>query len=60
MKRILDRTDFVFTPGAAGAGTIAFRGAAPAFETIQLVTNVTRGIVVYQFNSTTKGSAGYN
>lgn len=60
MKRILDRTDFVFTPGAAGAGTIAFRGAAPAFETIQLATNVTRGIVVYQFNSTTKGSAGYN
>jgi len=60
MKRILDRTDFVFTPGAAGAGAIAFRGAAPAFETIQLVTNVTRGIVVYQFNSTTKGSAGYN
>lgn len=60
MKRILDRTDFVFTPGAAGAGTIAFRGEAPAFETIQLVTNVTRGVVVYQFNSTTKGSAGYN
>ena len=60
MKRILDRTDFVFTPGAAGAGAIAFRGAAPAFETIQLVTNVTRGVVVYQFNSTTKGSAGYN
>ena len=60
MKRILDRTDFVFTPGAAGAGTIAFSGAAPAFETIQLVTNVTRGVVVYQFNSTTKGSAGYN
>jgi len=60
MKRILDRTEFVFTPGAAGAGAIAFRGAAPAFETIQLVTNVTRGVVVYQFNSTTKGSAGYN
>ena len=59
MKRILDRTDFVFTPGAAGAGTIAFRGEAPAFENIQLVTNVTRGIVVYQFNSTTRGSAGY-
>lgn len=60
MKRILDRTDFVFTPGAAGAGTIAFRGEAPAFETIQLATNVTRGVTVYQFNSTTKGSAGYN
>lgn len=60
MKRILDRTDFVFTPGAAGAGTIAFRGEAPTFENIQLVTNVTRGIVVYQFNSTTRGSAGYN
>jgi hypothetical protein len=60
MKRILDRTDFVFTPGAAGAGTIAFRGEPPTFENIQLVTNVTRGIVVYQFNSTTRGSAGYN
>jgi len=60
MKRILDRTEFVFTPGAAGAGTIAFRGEAPTFENIQLVTNVTRGIVVYQFNSTTRGSAGYN
>ena len=60
MKRILDRTDLVFTPGAAGAGTIAFRGEAPTFENIQLVTNVTRGIVVYQFNSTTRGSAGYN
>ena len=60
MKRILDRTDFVFTPGAAGAGTIAFRGEAPTFENIQLVTNVTRGIVVFQFNSTTRGSAGYN
>jgi hypothetical protein len=60
MKRILDRTDFVFTPGAAGAGTIAFRSEAPAFENIQLVTNVTRGIVVYQFNSTTRGSAGYS
>jgi len=60
MKRILDRTDFVFTPGAAGAGTIAFRGEAQAFENIQLVTNVTRGVVVYQFNSTTRGSAGYS
>lgn len=60
MKRILDRTDFVFTPGAAGAGTIAFRGEAPTFENIQLVTNVTRGVVIYQFNSTTRGSAGYN
>lgn len=60
MKRILDRTDFVFTPGAAGAGTIAFRGEAPAFETIQLVTNLTRGVLVFQFNSTTKGSAGYD
>ena len=60
MKRILDRTEVVFTPGAAGAGTIAFRGEAPTFENIQLVTNVTRGIVVYQFNSTTRGSAGYN
>lgn len=60
MKRILDRTEVVFTPGAAGAGTIEFRGEAPTFENIQLVTNVTRGIVVYQFNSTTRGSAGYN
>lgn len=60
MKRILDRTEVVFTPGAAGVGTIAFRGAAPTFENIQLVTNVTLGIVIYQFNSTTKGSADYN
>ena len=60
MKRILDRTEVVFTPGAAGAGTIAFRGEAPTFENIQLVTNVTRGVVIYQFNSTTKGSAGYD
>jgi hypothetical protein len=60
MKRILDRTEVVFTPGVAGAGTIAFRGEPPTFENIQLITNVTRGIVVYQFNSTTRGSAGYN
>lgn len=60
MKRILDRTEVVFTPGAAGVGTIAFRGEAPTFENIQLVTNVTRGVVIYQFNSTTRGSAGYN
>lgn len=60
MKRILDRTDIVFTPGAAGVGTIVFRGESPTFESVQLVTNLTRGVVIYQFNSTTKGSAGYN
>jgi hypothetical protein len=60
MKRILDTTDYTFTPGAAGAGTIVFRGEAPNFQNIQLVTNVTRGVTIYQFNSTTKGSAGWS
>lgn len=60
MKRILDTTDYAFTPGAAGAGTIVFRGEAPNFQNIQLVTNITRGVTIYQFNSTTKGSAGWS
>lgn len=60
MKKLLDRTTYIFTPGIANAGTIRFLGDAVPFESIQLVTNLTRGVVVYQFNSPTRGAAGYN
>lgn len=60
MKRILDRTEIEFTPNAPGFGTIQFLGDAPPLEAVQLVTNLTRGVVVYQFNSTTKGLTSYD
>ena len=60
MSKILDTTDYVFTPGAAGAGTILFRGDAPNLENVQMVFNVTRGVTIYQPNSTARGSAGFS
>jgi hypothetical protein len=60
MSKILDTTDYVFTPGAAGAGTILFRGEAPNLENVQMVFNVTRGVTIYQPNSTARGSAGFS
>lgn len=60
MKRILDRTEIEFTPNGPGLGTIQFLGDAPPLEAVQLVTNLTRGIVIYQFNSTTKGLTSYD
>lgn len=60
MNQILDAASLVFTPGAAGVGTIRFLGDAVPFEAIKLVANITRGVVVYQFNSTTRGSAGWS
>lgn len=60
MKKILDRTEYIFTPGVAGVGTIRFVDDAVPFESIHLITNVTAGVVVYQFNSLTRGAAGYD
>lgn len=61
MNPIIDSAGLKFTPGAAGVGTVQFIGDdAPDLEYLQLITNLTRGTVIYQFNSTTKGLSGYN
>ena len=39
---------YVFTPGAAGAGTIVVPGRIP-LESIQLITNTTRNVIIYNF-----------
>lgn len=50
---------WVFTPGAANVGTIAFSGVTLPLKSILLITNVTRGVVIFQFNSATRGAASY-
>jgi hypothetical protein len=49
-------TDYAFTPGGAGVGTVTVPGEY-VLEQFLLITNVTAGVVVYQFNSPSKGSA---
>lgn len=39
---------YVFTPGAAGVGTIVVPGRVP-LESIQLITNTTRNTIIYNF-----------
>lgn len=49
-------TDYAFTPGGAGVGTITVPGEY-ALEQFLLITNVTAGVVIYQFNAPSKGAA---
>lgn len=63
MKRALGidySGSWTFTPGAANAGTIAFSGVTLPLKSILLITNVTRGVVIFQFNSATRGAASYS
>ena len=65
MKVVLDQAQFVFTPGAAGAGTIRFipdlgSGLVVSLEMVQIVTNVTRNTVVYDFADPTLGEAAFD
>lgn len=47
---------YSFTPGAANVGTVVVPGTF-TLEQFLLITNVTTGAVIYQFNSSTKGGA---
>jgi hypothetical protein len=49
-------TSYAFVPGAANAGTITVPGTY-ALNQFLLVTNVTAGVVIYQFNAPAKGAA---
>lgn len=49
-------TTYTFTPGAANVGTVAIAGTY-ALESFLLITNVTTGDIIYQFNEPTKGGA---
>lgn len=49
-------TSYTFTPGAANAGTVVVSGTY-ALEQFLLITNVTTGATVYQFNKSTKGGS---
>jgi hypothetical protein len=51
-KKLL--TAYTFTPGAANAGTVVVSGTY-ALEQFLLITNVSTGEVIYQFNKPTKG-----
>lgn len=42
---------YVFTPGAAGVGTLVVPGRI-ALESIQLITNTTRNVILYNFADT--------
>jgi hypothetical protein len=53
-KKLL--TSYTFTPGAANAGTLVVSGSY-ALEQFLLVTNVTTGATIYQFNAPAKGGA---
>ena len=49
-----------FTPGAAGAGTIAILGNYP-LKVFQLITNVTDGIIIFNFaDPANGGTVSYN
>lgn len=65
MKQILDPAQFVFTPGAANAGTIQFRpdlvtGNVVSLDQIQVITNVTRNVVIYDFGDPALGKFSFN
>jgi hypothetical protein len=51
-KKLL--TAYTFTPGAANAGTVVVAGTY-ALEQFLLITNVTTGATIYQFNKPSKG-----
>ena len=49
-------TAYTFTPGAANVGTVVVPGTY-TLERFTLITNVTTGDVIYQFNKPAKGAA---
>lgn len=51
-KKLL--TSYTFTPGAANAGTVVVAGTY-ALEQFLLITNVTDGVTIFQFNKPSKG-----
>jgi hypothetical protein len=53
-KKLL--TAYTFTPSAANAGTVVVAGTY-ALEQFLLITNVTTGATIYQFNKPSKGGA---
>lgn len=53
-KKLL--ASYTFTPGAANAGTVVVPGTY-TLEQFLLITNVTSGTTIYQFNVPTKGAA---
>jgi hypothetical protein len=62
MKRTLGidlAGSWVFTPGAAGAGTIAFSGITLALEQILVINNSTRNELIYSFPSATTGAVSF-
>ena len=48
-------TSYTFTPGAANAGTVVVPGTY-TLEQFLLITNVTSGTILYQFNVPSKGA----
>lgn len=46
---------YTFTPGAANAGTVVVPGTY-TLEQFLLITNVTSGTIIYQFNVPSKGA----
>jgi hypothetical protein len=52
-KQLLDL--YAFVPGAANVGTITVPGTF-TLEQFLLITNVTQGVVIYQFNKPSKGA----
>jgi hypothetical protein len=51
---------YVFTPGAAGVGTIKFQNGAPGvsgIDDILMITNVTRNVVIYNFSDPNRGGS---
>jgi hypothetical protein len=63
MKRLLGVDldgSWTFTPGIAGAGTIAFNGVTLGLNQILLITNATQNTIIYNFADATKGAASYS
>ena len=48
-------SSYSFTPGAANAGTVVVPGSY-TLEQFLLITNVTSGTIIYQFNVPSKGA----
>lgn len=51
---------WTFTPGAAGAGTIAFSGITLSLDQILQVVNSTRNTTIYNFGIVELGEAAYS
>lgn len=48
-------TNYTFTPGGAGVGTVALNGINVQLEQVLLITNTTSNAIIYQFNEPTLG-----